>query len=291
MDNKFIKRREKSIGIKKLKNQVSALNALCLFLIIGGVSTLLINHKGVWLSYGILVMVIALVLMGFALAYRVSVKKRLSNIQVDYRENIVKPLADETFEDGYFMSKSTMTQREIINTYMFSSDPDYKYSASNELRGTYKGVRFLNADILEDNAPNNIQQTGRLFEFDITSHNTKPVVFTSTTAAVMTSDDEEFHVVVPENEVVSRMFRVYACDEQEMNSLLTDNMIYKLRQIVGLQLGKLLKISFMGDKTYVYFTTESGTYADKFTKRNDVKNELTKVQDTFNVIGKLIDIL
>ena len=47
------------------------------------------------------------------------------------------------------------------------------------------------------------------------------------------------------------MFRVYAHDEQAVNSFLTENMIYKIRQLVSLQLGKVLKICFMGDKTYV----------------------------------------
>ena len=291
MDKKFLKKREKNIGIKKLKNQISAINALAVFLIIGGAATLFINHKGVWLSYGILVAIIALVIMVSFLAYRVKLQVKLSNTQVDYREYLVKPLAEVTFEDGYFMKQGTLTQREIINTYMFSSDPDFKYSACNELRGVYKGVRFSNSDILEDNAPNNIHMNGRLFEFDITTTNRKPIVFTSSTAALIENDDKSFQVVTPSNETLNRMFRVYAADESEVESFLTENMIYKLRQIVSLQLGKILKISFMGDKTYVYYSTDSYSYADKITKRSDIKAEIRKIQETFNVIGKLIDIL
>ena len=291
MDKKFIKKREKSIGMKKIRNQISAINALIVFLVIGGVATIAINHKGVWLSYSIIVLAVAAVIMALFIALRAGFKRRLNNMQLDYKEQIVKPLAELTFEDGYFMHKGTLTQREIINTYMFSNDTDYKYSACNELRGIYKGVRFLNADIYEDNAPNDIHQNGRLFELDITSPNTNPIVFTSTTAAVMLHDDDGFQTVVPQNEMINRMFRVYAHDEQAVNSFLTENMIYKIRQLVSLQLGKVLKICFMGDKTYVYFTTDNYSYPDKFTKRNDVKTELRKTQETFNVIGKMIDIL
>ncbi len=291
MDKKFVKRREKSIGIKKIKNQISAINALVVFLIIGGAATLIMNHNGVWLSYGLIVLFVALVLMVAFLALRAGLQRRLSNMQIDYREYLVKPLSEAEFEEGYFMKKGTLTQREIINTYMFSSDSDFSYSACNELRGVYKGIKFSNSDILEDNAPNNIHLNGRLFELDITTTNKKPIVFTSTTAAIMTNENQDFHVVSPSNETISRMFRVYAYSEEEVESFITENMIYKLRQIVSLQLGKILKIGFLGDKTYVYYTTDGYSYAEKITKKTDVKAELLKIQDTFNVIGKLIDIL
>ena len=87
------------------------------------------------------------------------------------------------------------------------------------------------------------------------------------------------------------MFRVYAFDEKEADNLLTENMIYKLRQLVGLQLGKIFRICFANGKIYLYFTTESNTYEEVLTKKHDVENELLKVREKFMVVGKIIDIL
>lgn len=291
MDKKFIKRREKSIGFKKIKTQITTINMLTVFFVFGGAYAIYLNHHGAWLGYGILVAVIALLMMVGFISYRIRLQVLLSNKKVDYRESLVKPMAELNFEESYFLKKGTLTERDIISTNLFSDDPDYKYSACNELRGSYKGVRFSCSDIYEDCAPNNIHLYGRLYEFAIGSHVDGPVVFTSSSAPDLDSQNKKLHQIVPENEVIKRMFKVYAVDEKEVKNLLTENMIYKLRQIVSLQLGKILKIGFYSDKIYVYFTTDSYSFEDQFTKKHDVKTELNKIQNIFNVVGKLIDIL
>ena len=68
-------------------------------------------------------------------------------------------------------------------------------------------------------------------------------------------------------------------------------MVDKLRQIVGLQLGKIVRICFAHGKIYMYFTTESNTYDEIFTKKHVVEKELDKIRDKFTVVGKIIDIL
>ena len=78
MDKKFIKKREKSIGMKKIRNQISAINALIVFLVIGGVATIAINHKGVWLSYSVIVLAVAAVIMALFIALRAGLKRRLN---------------------------------------------------------------------------------------------------------------------------------------------------------------------------------------------------------------------
>ncbi|SEQ69585.1 Protein of unknown function [Lachnospiraceae bacterium NE2001] len=294
---KFIKKLEKNIGIKKVKNQIRAISALFVFLVIGGAFAIYMNHNGVWLSYGVIVAAVAMIILALFMSYRIKLQKRLNDIRLDYREYIVSPYAQRFFESGEFNIKKGPTEREIIATNMFSDDTHYRYTSSNELKGVHKNIKFMNADVFEDavisegNERSEVHIRGRFFEFDLDTQNINPVVLTSSSAPMLECQNGRIKPIQPKNDVVGRMFRVYAFDEKEANNLLTDNMIYKLRQLVGLQLGRIYKICFANGKTYVYFTTETSTYEEVLTKSHDVETELAKVRDKFSVVGKIIDIM
>ena len=288
---KFIKQLEKNIGIRRLKNQINAISLLFVFLVLGGAYAIYLNHTGIWLSYGIIVAAVALLLVAFFMSYRIKLQVRLNEIKLDYRDYIVSPYAPLFFEEGEFFRKQGPTEREIIATNMFSDTTNYKYSSCNQLKGLHKDKRFINADVFEDNDIDEVHIRGRFFEFDINTGNINPVVLTSSSAPIIECQNDRVHLIKTKNEVINRMFRVYAFDEKEAENLLTENMIYKLRQLVGLQLGKIIRICFMNGKTYVYFTTESNTYEEVLTKRHDVETELGRVREKFAVVGKIIDIL
>ena len=288
---KFIKRVEKNIGIKKIKNQINAISALFVFLVVAGAFAIYMNHSGVWLSYGIIVAAVSMIILALFASYRIKLQVKLNNMKLDYREFIVMPYAARYFEGGIFNKKGGPTEREIIATNMFSDTSEYRYSSMNELKGSHKDVKFMNADVFEDCDVNDAHIRGRFFEIDIDTKNINPVVLTSSSAPVLDCQNERVHLIKPQNEVIDRMFRVYAFDENEADNLLTENMIYKLRQLVGLQLGKIFRICFANGKIYLYFTTESNTYEEVLTKKHDVENELLKVRDKFMVVGKIIDIL
>ena len=288
---KFIKKLEKNIGIKKLKTQINSITLMFAFLAVGGVYAIYLNHSGLWLTYGILIFAVSMVVMALFMSYRIKLQVRLNVIKMDYRQYIVTPYAREFFEDGDFSKKGGLTEREIIATNMFSDTQEYTYTSCNELKGVHKGVRFSNSDVFEDCEINDAHVRGRFFSFDIDTKNINPVVFTSSSAPIIDCQNHNVHLIKAKDEVINRMFRVYAFDENEANSLLTANMIDKLRQIVGLQLGKIVRICFAHGKVYMYFTTESNTYEEVITKKTDVEKELDKVRDKFAVVGKIIDIL
>lgn len=288
---KFIKRIEKNLGIKRLKNQINAINLLFVFLVLGAIYAIYLNHSGWWLTYGILVAAASLFALAAFLSYRIKLQVKLSAIKMDYRDYVVKPNAEIYFEDGAFSKRGGLTEREIISTNMFSDTRDYKYTACNELKGKHKNIHFSNSDIFEDCETNNIHLHGRLYSFDISTPNVNPVVFTTASAPILECQNQRIHIIKTDNEVINRMFRVYAFDEKEANNLLTENMTYKLRQIVGLQLGKINKICFHSNKIYIYYTTEVKTYEEFFTKKHDVETELRRIDEQFSVVGKLIDIL
>ena len=83
----------------------------------------------------------------------------------------------------------------------------------------------------------------------------------------------------------------YIAFEKEADDILTDSTVHKLKQIVALQLGKIIKICFANDKVYVFFTTDKYTYDEILTKKNKIPEELDIIRDKFNAVGKLIDIL
>ena len=288
---KFIKKLEKNIGIKKIKNQINAISAFFVFLVMGAAFAIYMNHSGVWLSYGIILAAVSLIILAVFASYRIKLQVKLNNMKLDYREQIVMPYAARYFEGGMFHVKGGPTEREIIATNMFSDASDYRYSSMNELKGKHKNISFMNADVFEDCDVNDAHIRGRFFEIDIDTKNINPVVLTSSSAPVLDCQNERVHPIKPQNDVVDRMFRVYAFDEREAENLLTENMIYKLRQLVGLQLGKIFRICFANGKIYLYFTTESNTYDEVLTKKHDVENELLKVREKFMVVGKIIDIL
>lgn len=288
---KLIKKLEKNLGIKKLKNQINAISGMFAFLVIAGLYAIYLNHSGVWLSYGILIFAVSMVILALFMSYRIKLQVRLNEIKKDYRECVVTPYAREFFEEGDFSKKGGPTEREIIATNMFSDTKEYKYTSCNELKGVHKGVRFSNCDVFEDCEINDAHVRGRFFVFDIDTKNINPVVFTSSSAPIIDCQNHNVHLINPKNEVISRMFRVYAFDEKEANTLLTTNMVDKLRQLVGLQLGKIVRICFAHGKIYMYFTTESNTYEEVFTKKHVVEKELDKIRDKFTVVGKIIDIL
>ena len=288
---KFFKKLDKNLGMTKIRNQIRAISSLFVFLVIGAAFAIYMNHNGIWLSYGIIIAAASMIVLALFMSYRIKLKVRLGNMKLDYRERIVTPFAREYFEDGYFSKIGSLTEREIIATNMFSSAKDYEYSSCNELKGKHKSVKFSNSDVFEDCYPSEYHVHGKFFEFDIETPNLNPVIFTTSTAPILECQNPQVKLVKPHNDVIDRMFRVYAFDENEVNALLTDNMVYKLRQLVGLQLGRIVKIGFQNGKTYMYFTTEESTYAEEFTKKNSLELELKKIREKFNVIGKIIDIL
>ncbi len=288
---KFVKKLEKNLGMNKIRTQIRAISFMFVFLVIGAVFAIYMNHSGVWLSYGIVIAAISMLILAMFISYRLKLQARLNNMKLDYRERVVTPYAREYFEDGDFLKKGSLTERELISTKMFSDTADYRYTSNNELRGIHKSIKFVNADVYEDNNPLEYHVKGRFIAFNITTPNINPVVLTTSTAPILDFQDDRVHLIKPKNDVIGRMFRVYAFDEKEANELLTDNMVYKLRQIIGLQLGKIVKIGFHNDKIYVFFTTEESTYAENFTKKNSVITELSKIREKFNVVGKIIDIL
>ena len=292
MENKrFVKNLEKNIGIKKLKNQIRAINLTFGVLVLSGVFAIYMNHSGLWLSYGVIVAAVAMIILALFLSYRIKLQMRLSSMKLDYRDYIVKPYAEAYFVGGKFSKTGSLTEVEIISTNMFSDTTSYRYSSSNELKGEHKNVLFSNSDIFEDCDENNIHVHGRFFEFTITTKNINPVVFTTSTAPILECRNDRVHLIHPDNEVINRMFRVYAFDEKEANDFLTENMVYKLRQIASLQLGKIIKMCFYDNKVYIYFTTETHTYEETLTKKHDVAEELDKLKEKFKVVGMLIDIL
>jgi hypothetical protein len=60
---------------------------------------------------------------------------------------------------------------------------------------------------------------------------------------------------------------------------------------ISLQLGKILKLCFMNNKVYVFYTTDKPTYEEVFTKKHEVTKEISVTENSFNAVSKLIDIL
>ena len=288
---KFIKKIEKKIGIKKIRKNIRSINTALFFFGFVAFYSVYLNHSGWLLSYGIIVAAVSLLILAGFLSYRIRLQVRLNQMNIDYREYLVKPAAKEYIEDGSFSRTGSLTEREIVSTLMFSDGPEFKYSSCNELKGVYKGVKFSNSDMTEDCSTNNFHVNGRVFGLEMPTKNTNPVIFTTATAPIIEYQSTKVHMINPDDDNIRKMFRVYAFDEKEANELLTESMIHKLRELVSLQLGKVLKISFLSNKVCVFFTTDKNTYTEYFTKKNDVKQELHTIQDKFNVVGKIIDIL
>jgi hypothetical protein len=210
---------------------------------------------------------------------------------MDYREHLVIPYAREFFEDGSFSKIGGVTERDIISTNMFPDSNEYKYTTCNELKGRHKGVKFVSVDVFEDSDPNEMHVRGRLFELSVATDNVNPVILISASAPALEVSQKEIHKVDIKNDAIERMFNVYAFDEKEANNLLTENAVYKIRQLIGLQLGKIYRICFKSGKIYFYYTKDSNTYDEVLTKKHDVEKELHKIRDKFSVAGKIIDIL
>ncbi|MCR5543808.1 MAG: DUF3137 domain-containing protein [Eubacterium sp.] len=288
---KFIKKLEKNIGIKKIKSTINSINAALFFFVFLAFYSIYMNHTGWMLSYGVIVAAISFIALAIFLSRRIKMQVDLNNMKLDYRKYIVKPVAEDYFEKGSFSRTGSLTEREIVSTLLFSDGPEFQYSSCNELKGVYKGVTFANSDMTEDCKSNNFHVKGRIFELDIPTKNVNPVIFTTATAPIIEFHNSRVHTITPADININKMFRVYAFDENEANELLTENMIYKLRELVSLQLGKVLKISFHSGKVYVFYTTESPTYEEVLTKKHDVEKEIPKVHESFNAVGKIIDIL
>lgn len=288
---KLIKKIEKNIGIKKVKGTVRSINAALGFFIFLAFYSIYLNHSGWMLSYGIIVAAVSLIALALFLSYRIKLQVNLNNIKKDYSKYLVKPVAEYYFEKGSFSRTGGLTEREIVSSLMFSDGTEYKYNSCNELKGIYKGVKFANSDMTEDCMGNNFHVSGRIFEFDMPTKNINPIIFTTATAPIIEYHHSRVHLINPSDEKIRKMFRVYAYDEKEADELLTESMIHKLRELVAQQFGKIIKISFINGKIYVFFTTDRPTYEEYFTKKNDVKEEMKKVRNEFNVVGKIIDIL
>ena len=288
---KFINKIEKSVGIKKIRSQISSINMMLVFLVFAAAFSIYLNHTGWLLSYGIIVAAISMIVLALFLSYRIKLQLNLNNLQLDYRQLLVKPLAEEEYEKGNFSVNGSLTEREIVSTHMFSDGRDYTYTSCNELKGVYKNVTFTNSDIYEENRSNNIHVYGRVFELDIKTNNVNPVIFTTSTAPIIEYQDTRIHMIKTSNDEINRMFRIYAFDEKEADDILTDSTVHKLKQLVALQLGKIIKICFANDKIYIFFTTDRYTYDEVLTKKNKITEELAIIKSKFDVVGKLIDIL
>ena len=288
---KFLYKIEKSVGIKRIRNQISSINMMLVFLIFAAAFSIYLNHTGWLLSYGIIVAGVSMIALALFLSYRVKLQINLNNLKLDYRNLLVKPMAQEYFEKGSFSTSGSLTEREIVSTHMFSDGKDYTYTSCNELKGIHKNVVFTNSDIFEENRSNNIHVYGRVFEFDLKTNNINPVIFTTSTAPIIEYQDSRIQLIKTSNDEINRMFRIYAFDEKEADDILTDSTVHKLKQIVALQLGKIIKICFANDKVYVFFTTDKYTYDEILTKKNKIPEELDIIRDKFNAVGKLIDIL
>ena len=293
MDNrKLIRNIEKNVGIKRLKNQINSINLLTVFLVVVSAYSLYLNHSGWLLSYGIIVAAIAMIVLALFISYRVKLQVKLSELKLDYRSLIVKPCAREYIENGDFLAQGILSETEIISTCMFSDKPEFTYESKNELTGVYKGKKFKNYDLLEVNHSEDLKVYGRIFDIEIETPNVNPVVLTTSTAPIIEFYHERrVHLMKPENDVIDRMFRVYAFDEKEANSLFTENTIYKLKQLVGLQLGKIIKIAYHNDHIQIFFTTDGFSYEETLTKKHKIEDEVAKVRNTFGAAARLIDII
>lgn len=293
MENRrLIRNIEKNVGIKKLKNQIKSINMLTIFLVLVSGYSIYLNHTGWLLSYGIIVAAVAMIVLALFISYRIKLQGKISELKLDYRSLIVKPCAREYIEEGDFLAQGMLSESEIISTCMFSDKTDYSYESCNELTGIYKGKKFKNYDLMEFNHSEELRVYGRIFDVEMETPNVNPVVLTTATAPVIEFyQQKRVHLMKPENDVIDRMFRVYAFDEKEANDLFTENMVYKLKQLVGLQLGRIIKIAFHHNHIVLFFTTDGYSYEETLTRKHDVAEEVAKIRNTFSAAARLIDII
>ena len=139
---KFLYKIEKSVGFMKIRNQISSINMMLIFLVFAAVFSVYLNHTGWLLSYGIIVAGVSMIALALFLSYRIKLQFNLKNMKVDYRKYLVEPLAQEYFDSGSFTEKGNLTEMEIISTHLFSDGKDFTYTSCNELKGIHKGVKF-----------------------------------------------------------------------------------------------------------------------------------------------------
>ena len=85
---KFVKKLEKNLGMNKIRTQIRAISFMFVFLVIGAAFAIYMNHSGIWLSYGIVIAAISMLILAMFISYRLKLQARLNNMKLDYRERV-----------------------------------------------------------------------------------------------------------------------------------------------------------------------------------------------------------
>lgn len=290
MKKSFIKKVEKKVGLKGLKNKIKTINLLFVFLVLAAILAVYLNHTGYMISYGLAVAAVSLLVLAFFLSYRIKLQVQLAGVHLDYRELIVKPVAEYMFNAGTFSRNGSATEREILNTKLFSDTINFRYSSINEVKGDYNGVKFFSTDIYKQDYKAHLNMYGRLFQFDIPTENINPVVFTTKNAPLIEYTDTPMKRMDSVSPIVNSVCQMYTFDENEARELVNDKHIADaIKKLMDMRPGMITACSFYNKKINVFYSTEGYTFEEDLNKKHDVPAELKKSKESFMMIGRLID--
>lgn len=291
MNRKFIKKLDKKIGISTVKNQIHTINVMLVFLIIAALYAVYLNHTGIMLSYGIIVASVAMLALAGFLSFRIRLQVKLEGMKLDYRKVLVTPVVAEMYEKGTFSGSGSLTEREILNTNLFSDGYEYKYDSKNECKGVYKDIVFEASDVKETKANTNMSVIGRIFQFEIPTENVNPVIFASATAPAIERMTGQLKVFETGNDEIDKRYMTYAFDENEAKNMINSSLEFKLLSIIKMGLGRVVKICFYNNKVCVYYTSDHLSFEEVLTKKHKTAEEVHNTVKTLSIIDKLIDIL
>ena len=83
MKKSFIKKIEKKVGLKGLKNKIKTINLLFVFLVLAAILAVYLNHTGYMISYGLAVAAVSLLVLAFFLSYRIKLQVQLAGVHMD----------------------------------------------------------------------------------------------------------------------------------------------------------------------------------------------------------------
>lgn len=291
MRKKFIKKVEKRVGLTGLKTKIKTINMLFVFLIIAGIMAIYLNYLEKMLSYGVIVAAVAMIILALFLSYRIKLQVQLAGVHLDYRNEIVKPVAEELFNSGTFSRTGSCTEQDIINTKMFSDSINFRYSSKNEVKGEYDGVRFTSADIYKQDYKAHLNMYGRIFQFSIPSPNINPIVFTTKNAPLIEYTDVPMKRMDSVSPIVNSVSQMYTFDENEARELVGDKRFADaIKNLMDLRPGMITACSFYNKKINVFYSTDGYTFEEDLNKKHTVVDELKKTKNSFMIIERLIDI-
>ncbi len=230
------------------------------------------------------------------------VRKKSAEYRKFYKENVVKSILKEFFDDLFFDPAGGISKEAIDGTDMMMLGNSF--SSNDYISGRYKDIRFEQSDVLIQDVRSTGKQTttvtyfqGRWMIFEFNKKfvydmqiSEKSFLYSKHKNSLFASKEERFKKIEFEDEAFNSVFTTYAKNEHEAYYIVTPHFMQNLMHFNNAVSGDLL-LCFVDNKLHLALNNRKDAFEPSVFKKVELAFERERILNDLSVIIKFVETL